>query len=119
MLTIKLDCLQSHQWIWHSRPLLGSGKDAVPAGNLLASAAMLYSGASYTKVAHMAGFMNLEFISQSTMNDHQRDNLFPVVHKTWYHEQRTLWDSLKGTPVMLSGVDATVQSILQSAALML
>ena len=103
MLTLKLECINGHEWVWNSQPLLGKGRDEVPAGNLLASAAMLYSGASYSKVAHMASFMNLEFISQSTMNNHQRDYLFPVVHETWYHEQHTLWDSLVGKQVKLSG----------------
>ena len=48
MLTVKAICLEhGHLWIWHSQPLLGQGKEAVPAGNRMLSASMLFSGTSY------------------------------------------------------------------------
>ncbi|XP_072048102.1 uncharacterized protein [Amphiura filiformis] len=99
MLTVKTTCLKGHPWEWSSQPLIGEGKEAVPAGNLMLSAAMLFSGTSFAKASHMASFMNLRFISEGTKIGHEGSFIFPVVHESWYHEKHTLWRSLEGTPV--------------------
>lgn len=104
MLTVNAVCLKhGHPWVWHSQPLLGEGVEAVPAGNLMLSAAMLFSGNSFSKVSQMATFMNLQFISESCKCDHDSAYVFPEVHETWYHEKHALWRSLEGTPVKVSG----------------
>ena len=48
MLTVKAICSKhGHPWIWLTLPLLGQGKEVVPAGNLMLSASMLFSRTSY------------------------------------------------------------------------
>ena len=47
----------------------------MPAGNLLASAATLFCGQTYTHIAQFAEFMNLKFITESTFTTIQREFL--------------------------------------------
>ena len=81
MLSIKLNCLNGHPWSCQSQPLLGSGTEAVPAGNLIISSAIFFSGDNFSKPDHFANFINLKFNSRSCMTKHQKDFLFPAVHE--------------------------------------
>ncbi|XP_072047510.1 uncharacterized protein [Amphiura filiformis] len=103
MLTVKLECINGHPWSWQSQPILGVGNEAVPAGNLLTSAGILFSGTKFTTMEYFANFINLEFISESTYTDHENDYLFPVAHETWHFERDTLWRTWKDLILKLSG----------------
>ena len=98
-LQVTLECINGHIWKWGSQPTLGK----MPAGNLLISAASLFSGQIYNRLCTFAGFLNLEFVSYSSFKEHQNLYLFPVVHTTWENEQQTLLDSLNGRSVRLAG----------------
>ena len=98
-LCVKLECVNGHPWVWHSQPMLGR----MPAGNVLISAAILFSGQTYTHISSFAGFLNLEFVGQTTYGNHQRDYLFPTVHETFEGEKQTLWSSLDSKAVRLAG----------------
>lgn len=98
-LHVHLECLNGHVWKWSSQPVVGR----MPLGNLLLSAATLYSGQTYTRISTFAGFLNLKIVGHSTFKEHQKDYLWPAVHSTWDYERQTLWGSLEGRNVRLAG----------------
>jgi hypothetical protein len=71
----------------------------MPAVNLLASAATLFCGQTYTHIAQFAEFMNLKFITESTFTTTsiQRGYLMPVIQHTWSLLQAKLLDKIKST----------------------
>ena len=69
----------------------------MPAGNLLASAATLFCGQTYTHIAQFAEFMNLKFITESTFTTIQREYLMPVIQHTCSLLQAKLLDKIKST----------------------
>ena len=120
MLFIKLDCLNGHPWSCQSQPLLGSGTEAVPAGNLIISSAIFFSGDNFSKPDHFANFINLKFISRSCMTKHQKDFLFPAVHEACTTSSIHCWEVWKAHLLPLPMMkDVTAQATLQSIALML
>ena len=60
-LSVNYTCSQGHVNTWHSQPLL----NRMPAGNLL-SAAVLFSGSTYSKFAHLANILNLSIMVERT-----------------------------------------------------
>ncbi|XP_043922025.1 uncharacterized protein LOC122797242 [Protopterus annectens] len=84
MFATKVMCLNGHEIVsWQSQPVLGR----MPVGNLLNAAAVLFSGSTYAHIARFCAYVGLEFISQTTFYDLQREYLFPVVQKQWSTHQ--------------------------------
>ena len=98
-LSVKLSCLNGHEFKWLSQPVIGDGSAAVPAGNLMIPAAILFSGNNFGKISHFANMLNFKLISKSTFNQHQADYLFPSIHDAWRKEQEEVWHEIrvKGT----------------------
>ncbi|XP_072022164.1 uncharacterized protein [Amphiura filiformis] len=109
-LSLKLSCLNGHNFSWLSQPLLGSGREAVPAGNIMIPAAILFSGNNFGKVCHFANVLNWQFLSKTTYNTHQADYLFPCIHDTWANEQEKLWDAIREKGGLKSCGDARCDS---------
>ena len=92
MISVKLICVNGHATIWNSQPLINK----MPAGNLLTSAAILFSGNTFSRVSQLASFLNLKFFSQTTYYDIQSRYLFPVVNKAWAEEKGELLQAVFG-----------------------
>ena len=92
MISVKLICVNGHATIWNSQPLINK----MPAGNLLTSAAILFSGNTFSSVSQVASFFNLTFFSQITYYDIQSRYLFPVVNKAWAEEKGELLQAVFG-----------------------
>lgn len=60
-----------HTWNWQNQPLV---KDT-PAGNILLSAAILFSGSTPTKVLRMLKHFNMASIKERTYFEHQKKYL--------------------------------------------
>lgn len=92
-------CEFSYQW--YSQPLV-AGK---PAGNLIMSAGILFSGALPSKVLRMYKFCNIPSISTSTFMKHQKYFLFPSISHVWSNFQQDYFDDVKqeGRAVVLGG----------------
>lgn len=86
---------------WESQPYIGK----IPAGNILTSAAILYSGALPSKALQMFKILNLATITRKTFFRHQSRYLQPAIHSVWKHSQELLLRSLKeeGNPLVLAG----------------
>ena len=101
LLTVKLFCINGHKSFWNSQPFINK----IPAGNLLTSSAILFSGNTFSRINQLASFLKLKFFSHVTYYNIQRKYLFPVVNKAWVEEKAELINSIKeeGVPVNLSG----------------
>ena len=100
MLSVKMLCVNNHLTCWNSQPLIKN----IAAGNLLSSAAILFSGNTFSRVAQFASFLNLKFFSHTTYYNIQKKYLFPVVNKAWKEEKSSVLDEVKSNgPVNLIG----------------
>ena len=74
------------------------------AGNLLTSAAILFSGNTFSRIAQFASFLKLKFFSHSTFYNIQNKFLFPLVDKAWIEERSSVLEAIKRDgPVNLIG----------------
>ena len=100
MFSVKMLCVNNHLTCWNSQPLIKN----IAAGNLLSSAAILFSGNTFSRIAQFASFLNLKFFSHTTFYNIQNKYLFPVVNKAWKEERSSVLDEVKSNgPVNLIG----------------
>ena len=86
---------------WDSQLYVGN----VPAGNLLSSAAILYSGSLPSKALRMFEILNITTISRKTYFRHQSKYLQPATDSVWKRKQESILTSLKskGKQLVLAG----------------
>ena len=100
MVTVNYSCINGHESIWNSQPLVNQS----PTGNLLGSAAILFSGNTYKRISDFDFLFNLQLFSETTFYQYQRDNLWPNFNKTWIAEQQKILEQMKQNgPVDLVG----------------
>ena len=98
MFSVKMLCVNNHLTSWNSQPLIKH----IAAGNLLSSAAILFSGNTFSHTAQFASFLNLKFFSHTTFYNIQNKYLFPVI--AWIEERSSVLDEVKSNgPVNLIG----------------
>ena len=111
MLSVKMLCANNQLTFWNSQPLIKN----IAAGNLLSSAAILFSGNTLSCIAQFVSFPILKFFSHTTYYNIQNKSLFPVVNKAWKEERTSVLDAIKRDgPVNLIG-DGRCDSLGQSA----
>ena len=98
-ISIKQECHHcGHKWKWNSQPFI---KD-VPAGNILLSAAILFSGSTPTKSLHLFKCLEMACIAERTFYYHQTKYLAPSVIHVWKRSQRSLLSKCR-SPVIIGG----------------
>ena len=109
-ISIKQECHHcGHTWKRNSQPFI---KD-VPAGNILLSAAILFSGSTPTKSLHLLKCLQVACISERTFHHHQTKYLAPSIIHVWKHSQQALLSKCK-SPVVI-GADGRADSPGHSA----
>ena len=93
MVTVKTSCTNGHTLTRESQPWV----KGTAAGNLLITAAIVFSGNTYKHSADFAKHLNLQFISSSYYYKIQRNIIFPVVQKAWRKNQAEVVKKLKQT----------------------
>ncbi|XP_075696181.1 uncharacterized protein LOC142662115 isoform X1 [Rhinoderma darwinii] len=97
---VEVKCASGHaKTIWESQPRQGKQ----PLGDILASAAVLYSGSCFFKILQMVKLLNLKFIGKSTYYKNQLLYLFPTLNRHWLLEQQSIITRLRDKPVCLAG----------------
>ena len=91
MLSVKYSCLNGHILKWNSQPLI----NAMPGGNLLLSAAILFSGNTYTKISSFSSFCGMLLMSETKYYNIQKTFLWPTVNKAWNTHQKTVLNETK------------------------
>ena len=90
MVTAQITCSRSHSVKWRSQPVY----NYYPMGNILLSAACLFSGSTYTRLHQISQFLGLQIPQPGTFFQHQRDILFPVIAGTWKKMKREIMQNL-------------------------
>ena len=86
-----------HKRTWESQPYVGS----VPAGNILTSATILYTGSLPAKALRLFKFLNCANISVPTFFHHQSSYLQPSINSVWMRHQNLLLSSFRESNVKL------------------
>ena len=93
-IAIKQSCTHcGHERTWASQPRIRN----IPAGNILLSASILYSGATPGKVLRMMSHMRVACISDKTFYYHQNRYLEPSIVDVWGDEQFRLLTHCKAS----------------------
>lgn len=93
MMVVRQQCPRcDYERTWSSQPMVGN----MPAGNILLSGAILFCGASYTKVLSVLNSMHAATISPRTFQDHATIYLQPTIWQGWITEKDYLFEKLHG-----------------------
>lgn len=90
-----------HKRSWESQPIINN----TPAGNILLSGAILFSGALPTLTIRVLGNMNCATIVPRTFYNHQKKFLTQAVSSVWLKHQTNITESLKKSkrPLIIGG----------------
>ena len=86
------DLTPDHTFTWNSQPL----------GNLLISAAILFSGSSPVKTVNILKFSRIETFRLRTYHNIQGSFLLPAISSVWEQEQQSILEAVDG-PLKLGG----------------
>ena len=102
----------SNKYVWESQPYVGK----VPAGNILTSAAILYTGLLPAKALRVFRSMNCATITRKTFFRHQKAFLQPAISYIWKEEQEAIINHLTVTKeALVLGGDGRADSPGHSA----
>ena len=89
------------KYVWESQPYVGN----IPAGNILTSAAILYSGALPSQALKIFKSLNCCTINGETFFRHQKKYLQPAIELLWNRQQQTILQEFKttNTPIVVAG----------------
>ena len=105
LVKIKTMCIQGHEKIWYSQPMLGD----MPMGNFLISASTLFSGCQPAKTLLFFRNMWSPCISERTYNRIQTLYLIPSVNDEWHFLQKSTIEKY-GKEIKTIGGDARMDS---------
>ena len=86
MLTVVYSCQYGHTNSWHSQPIIHQ----MPAGNLMASAAVLLSGSTYSKVNEFFNMLHVPFLGHSEFYEIQNTYVAPTINDYWTMHQTAI-----------------------------
>ncbi|XP_041457676.1 uncharacterized protein LOC121409949 [Lytechinus variegatus] len=112
-LLVKWECKNRHGSSWSSQPKFRG----MFSGNLHVSASLLASGNSFQKIATMAKFTNLYFLSRTHFTNIQKLYVAPAINEFYAKKQEELFEMYRGRDVVLSG-DGRADSPGYSASMM-
>jgi hypothetical protein len=69
-----IECHNGCRYTWKSQS---------SSSSLLIASSIFTTGNTYSKLSSFARALNLKFIGKTSYQDHQRDNIIPVVQKVW------------------------------------
>ena len=99
MLKMKVECLDGHTIIsWNFQQVLGQ----IPAGNLLCSAATMFSGETFQHIKNFADFLGLSYVGKSMYFDIQCKILLPIVNEGYNQHIQEVRQELNGKDTFLA-----------------
>ncbi|XP_064467677.1 uncharacterized protein LOC135378562 [Ornithodoros turicata] len=99
LLRVECSCNDGHNYVWESQPYIANK----PAGNLLLSAAILFSGSSPVSTLRMLELMNMKVFCRHTYFNYQRGYLLPAIEQVWTNHQAQLMTEIQGKESSLAG----------------
>ena len=91
-LYMKWTCHSEHSGQWKSSGDLQNMAEI----NLVASAAILYSGTTYYNIADFFRLLDATFLSATTYYSNQANHLIPTISKYYFQQQQLLLQKLSG-----------------------
>lgn len=91
MLVVSNVCVCGEAFTWESQSLTGS----MPTGNLVLSAAILFSGCCVKQSLVMFQHANVSCFSERTFHNIQQHYLVPAVERVWKAHQDALFDFIR------------------------
>ena len=85
-LVVIMHCSEGHDSVWQSQPKIGDQY----AGNLLMSAATLFSGSTFTNLMEFAAISKLQMFGKTLFYEMQRKYLHPAINLVYENYQNTL-----------------------------
>ena len=82
---------RSYTRTWDRQPSTGQ----VPFGNLMLSAAVLFSSCQVSQILRLFSIMNIQCFSRSMYQCHQNDYVIPTVINGWKEEQASIMAELR------------------------
>ncbi|XP_069594994.1 uncharacterized protein [Ranitomeya imitator] len=99
-LSVEVRCQSGHtRLLWESQPRHGYQ----PLGNVLLSAAVLFSSSSFLTSQHMFKLLNVKSIDKTTYYKNQSMYLFPAINHHWKEEQKAVIQNIRERPLCLAG----------------
>lgn len=98
-LTVTFTCMQGHEFKWKSQPVLKQQ----PAGNVLVTAAICFSGNTLAKMESFCDTFKLAFISRKTFHKIESDYVIPSIHRLWLDQKDIIMGSLRSYKLTVSG----------------
>ena len=92
MLIVNLLCAKNHESKWCSQQSL----NGMAKGNVLLSAAVLFSGNTFSRIQEMMSIANVNFIGKTLYYQLQKNILFPAVHKVYSTYQYFVLSDISG-----------------------
>lgn len=90
-LKIRWTCLQGHKGLWQSCP----DQRKMARNNILTSAAILFTGGTYTDIKDWASLLNLQIPGKTQFYAVQSKYLIPVINRTYKKQQDHIIERLK------------------------
>ncbi|XP_044224885.1 uncharacterized protein LOC122994329 [Thunnus albacares] len=91
---------------WQSQPMRGN----TPVGNLQMSAAIYFTGGSFTQVEKILKAMNVQVFKYDTFRRHARNLLEPAINHKWKKDQQILFQYLTHKGKIAVGGDMRADS---------
>ena len=89
LLSIKTICIRNHEIVWKSQPEIKRNA----AGNVLLSAAILYSANTFARISEMLKMINVIHFSSSQFFINQKNFLFPTLNTFYKNTRKDLYVS--------------------------
>ena len=86
LVTIKTTCNNNHSYVWRSQPLINK----YPLGNVIISAATLFTGNTYHTISEIAEVSCIKLFSERTFYEIQNQFLFPTIQNMYALHQKEL-----------------------------
>lgn len=99
MIVVDVQCCLGHEYTWRSQLC----SNAMPWGNLLLSAAILYSGGSPARILTMFNHLKVPVFTTKTYSNLQYSYLVPSVLRTWDLHQAEYLTEVQGQSLCLGG----------------
>ena len=98
-LVIDSKCESGHTHQWAS----STSTRGVHSNNLIAAAAILFSGNNFQKIDQLFKIMSVKFICRRTFETMQRKYLYPSIDEYYLTSQKIIFGSLKDTQCIVAG----------------
>ncbi|XP_013391137.1 uncharacterized protein LOC106159403 [Lingula anatina] len=100
MLTVKGTCLNHHDFVWRSQPVVNKQ----PVGNILCAGAILFTGNTFTSFKEITEALNLKTIQERQFYAIQKKHLLPCVNQMWkIHQEQLLSEYTQDEALVVAG----------------